>query len=344
MKILLFFISSLFFNSFSQASCPLSYSYLYQYFIDNRKIDFYSNYPLDQINSCIEHVIIAIHGTTRDAYSRFNDLRNTVKANNLESKTLIIAPYFKTDEDDLDFNDYYWSNDGWKKGNTSNTGHQDISSFSILDLLLESIISSNYFLFIKKVTLTGHSAGGQYTQLYALSSPIVEDFPFLSFSFLVLNPSNYSYLNAYRPHPNIINFFELPVYVSNNKLKMKDPYNSTAGDCPNSYNDYKYGFDEKNAYTSKYSNSDLRYRFLNRKVYYFLGALDTLQDNYLDKSCSAKIQGRHRLERGKNFYNFLNTYYSHQHELFIVDNVGHNAKDMYNSSTLKNILLVDQNK
>lgn len=338
---LLFFLLSL--SIGTHATCPTpcknEAACLSQYFIGTRKVDFYSNYPLDQSNNCIEHVIVAIHGTTRDAYSRFSDVRDAVKAHNLESKTLIIAPYFKTDEDNPDWNDYYWSSDGWKKGNTSNTGWRDVSSFSVTDLMLESVLSSNDFVSVNHVSITGHSAGGQYTQLYALTSPSPDNFSYLDFSFLVLNPSNYSYLNEYRPHPTTAGLFEIPVYLSGSRLKMKSPYNKTAGDCPNSYNDYKYGLNERNLYSEDISNNDLIYQYLNRHVFYFLGSLDTLQDSYLDTSCSAKIQGRYRLERGNNFFNFLNTFYYHNHELFIVDGVGHDAGKMYASSIVQNVLL-----
>ncbi len=329
--------------SWAKTACP-SYcddedDCLWSFYIDQRKVDFYSNYPINQVNDCVDQVIVAIHGTARDAWQRFDDVFDAVKERDQESRVLIIAPYFKTAEDNPEGNDYYWSSDGWKKGNTSNIGRNDISSFEVTDLFLNMILSSNNFMDVGKVTITGHSAGGQYTQLYALTSPIPEYFSPINFSFLVLNPSNYSFLNEYRPHPTTAALFEVPVSLSGGKLKMRSPYNKSAGDCANSYDDYKYGLNERNLYSSDVTESQLISQYLDRDVHYFLGSEDRYQNDNLDTSCSAKIQGRHRLERGINFFNFLNTFYEHGHSLAIVDGVGHDAEEMYSSEEVLDVLV-----
>lgn len=326
-------------NLICPTPCRTQEECLYSYYIGTRKVDFYSNYHLEQVNDCINQVIVAVHGTARDAWSRFDDVFDAVKERGLESQVLVVAPYFKTNEDAPDQDDYYWSSDGWKKGNTSNIGRNDISSFEVTDLMLDTILSGNDFLGINKITITGHSAGGQYTQLYALTSPTPDIFPTIDFSFLVLNPSNYSYLNTYRPSPLISGLFEVPVYQSGSKLKMKVPYNLTAGDCPNSYNDFKYGLDERNYYANLTPKTQLISQYLSRHVYYLLGSLDIYQDSNLDTSCSAKIQGRYRLERGMNFFNFLSNFYDHNHELQVVNGVGHDAGRMYGSDTVQDVML-----
>lgn len=316
----------------------------WSFYIGLRKVDLYSNYSLVEENDCIKHIVVAIHGTGRDAWQRFDDVSDAVRDGGKGSETLILSPFFKTDEDEdvLEYNDYFWSSDGWKKGNTSNIGRNDISSFEVVDLLLDSVINSNNFDNLSKATITGHSAGGQFTQLYALNSPITSLFPALNFSFLVLNPSNYSYLNDYRPHPTTEGLFEVPVILSGLRLKMKSPYNKTAGDCPNSYNDYKYGLDERNIYSNQFSKSELIDQFIPRDVHYFLGSEDIYQDDSLDKSCSAKIQGKFRLERGNNFFNFLNQFYpSHHHARVVVPGIGHDAEAMYESAEVKSVLLAN---
>lgn len=341
---LLFFALASSFQAYADCArpCTSREDCAWSFYIGFKKVDFYSNYSLLEENECIKHIVVAVHGTARDAWSRFDDVGDAVRDGGKRSETLILAPFFKTDEDILDDNDYFWSDEGWKKGNTSNTGRSDISSFEVTDLLLDSVINSHAFDNLNKVTITGHSAGGQYTQLYALNSPITSHFPSLDFSFLVLNPSNYSYLNDFRPHPTIENLFEVPVYLSGFRLRMKSPYNKTAGDCPNSYNDYKYGLNERNIYSNQFSKSELIEQFLARDVHYFLGSEDRYQDSNLDTSCSAKIQGKHRLERGLNFFNFLNGFFpGHNHQSAIVAGVGHDAEAMYESASVKDVLLAD---
>lgn len=310
------------------------------YYIGNKKIDIYTNFPLDQQNDCIEKVIFVVHGVSRNARSRYKAIFDAAVSVGKEESVLIISPMFKTLDDNPDINDYYWSSHGWKQGNTSNNDGEDISSFSVADNILGNIINSSQFPNLFGAVVTGHSAGGQYAQLFALTSPIVRDFPDIDFSFLVLNPSNYSYLNELRPNPYIVNYFESPVYKDRRTLKMKPLYKIIAGDCPNDYNDYKYGLEERNSYANRFSKDQLITQYLERNVYYYLGGNDNdSDDDLLDTSCEAKLQGSNRLERGQNFFNFLNQYFAgHRHYLDVIEGVSHNAHDMYGSEEIRLVL------
>ena len=337
-------LTSFIFASWLQASlaspCNGQSECLRSHQIGSRKIDYYSNYPLDQSNTNIEHVVFAIHGTTRNAWTRFKDVRSAIQAQNAESKVLLIAPYFKTNDDSPASNDYFWSSSGWKIGNTSNNGSKDISSFAVIDDITDTILSSKNFSNIVHIAVTGHSAGGQFTQRYALTTPMPNNYP-QQFSFLVLNPSSYAYLNEYRPHPFFPNHFVLPTYRLGDYLGMEPVFAQTIGNCPSSYNDYKYGLNDRNSY-SKYNEDYLLItQYLKRKVYYFLGSLDKEKDSDLDTTCSGKIQGEHRLARGINFFNFLKAFYPDysNHKLFIVDDVGHDSTGMYQSPETQKALL-----
>lgn len=307
--------------------------------IGTKKITYYSNFPLNQLNNCIEQVIYVVHGSEREAESRYFSVLNAAKSLNKQNNVLIIAPFFKTNDDNPGSNDYYWTDSGWKQGNTSTNNGTQISSFSVADTILNTVTTNAMFPLLKNVTVTGHSAGGQYTQLYALTTPNPDQHPTFSYQFLVLNPSNYSYLNNLRPHPTTSNLFEQPVYWDGKSWKMKPAYQA-AGNCPNSYNEYKYGLDDRNNYASQFPINTLINQFLGRKVYYFLGDQDTdPNDPSLDTTCSAKLQGPYRLKRGQNFYAFLNQYYpTHQHAVGIVPGVGHEGSEMYGSNVVKAVL------
>lgn len=347
MRIHLFIISivCLFLPSICNAfSCPVACdkqgSCKREFVIGNKKITYYSNFPLNKNNNCIDQVIYVVHGTERNAESRYFAVLNAAKTVGKENRVLIVSPFFKTNADNPTGNEYYWSDSGWKQGNYSINNGKQISSFTVADTILDTIITSMLFPSLNRITVTGHSAGGQYTQLYALTTANPDQHTQFPYQFLVLNPSNYSYLNDFRPSPIVDGVYEQPIYWNGETWEMKPEYKAEAGDCPNTYDNYKYGLQERNNYASQFPTEDLIAQYIKRKVYYFLGEQDiNPDDSSLDTSCPAKLQGAYRLKRGQNFYHFLNQYFPmHQHMLGVVPGVGHNASAMYNAETVKAVL------
>lgn len=322
--------------------CTQEENCLREFFIGDRKVDLYSSFPLDQANQCVERAVFVVHGTERNAWSRYDQVLDSARELSLGPKVLVISVHFKTLDDDPDDDDYFWSSNGWKQGNTSNNGDDDISSFAVADRILGDVIKYGNFPNLKDVAVTGHSAGGQYTQMYALTSQITELYPVTKFRFLVLNPSNYTYLNRLRPHPSLPNFFEEPVEEIRGRLRMKSHFRLAAGDCPNDFNEYKYGLERRNetAYANRFSESELINQYTSRRVFYFLGELDNDRfDDSLDDSCEARLQGEHRLARGQNFFSFMNQYFGqHEHLIGVVDDVGHDSREMYDSVEVKTAL------
>lgn len=320
-------------------SCESSERCKKEYYIGSKKINFYSNFPLDQDNDCIEKVIFVVHGAERNALSRYKAVLDAAKSQGLEDRLLIVSPFFKTSDDVPTAKDYYWSS-GWRQGNTSNNSGTQISSFAVADSIIHTVITNNRFRRLRNISVTGHSAGGQYTQMYALATSSPQEHPLMKYQFLVLNPSNYTYLNTLRPKPMQNGFFEEPMYWVGSLPQMKPLYLSVAGNCPRDYNNYKYGLEKRNSYANRLSRESLISQYLDRQTYYFLGELDTMVDDSLDTSCEAKLQGENRLVRGKNYYSFLSSYFSNnQHALRIIPGVGHNAQLMYGSEAVKAVLL-----
>lgn len=329
----------IFFNSFannsSMESCPSVGKYNGSFYLDDKKIDLYASHPFNVGNDCIEDLIIAIHGNERNVPYTFDSIFQATQSVAKEQKTLIIVPFFKTTDDLPSLQDYFWSNSGWKQGNTSNNSGPQISSFEITDIIINFLIETKKVPNLKNITILGHSAGGQYTQRYALTSPIAAAYTQFDFQFLVLNPSSYTYINGLRPHPTKVNLFEIPITSSG---KMKPDYKKVAGECAKTYNDYKYGLEDKNAYGEMLSNDELIAQYIHRNVFYFLGSLDIDDDDSLDETCEARLQGKNRLERGKNQFNLLETFYRHTHTLQIIENVGHESRKMYNDPLVKQVL------
>lgn len=337
--ILVFFIPTISYALECPTSCDKPGACKKSFTVSSKKIDYYSNFPLEQPNSCINHVVFVVHGTERNAEARYFAALNAAKTVNKENSTLIISPFFKTSDDQPDANDYYWSNAGWKQGNNSINSGAQISSFAVADVILDTVITNTLFPLLTRITVTGHSAGGQYSQLYALTTANPDKHAQLAYQFLVLNPSNYSYLSNVRPHPYITGLFEKPVYWTGKTWKMKPEYQAVAGNCPTTYNDYKYGLENRNSYAKQLPTTTLIDQYINRKVYYFLGELDTENDEFLDTSCSAQLQGPYRLKRGQYFYAFLNLYFpTNQHALSVVPGIGHDSNGMYNSTIVKTVL------
>lgn len=279
-------------------------------------ITVFSNHALDAKNENIDRIIVALHGNKRDAKGRL--AAAVASAKDFTNRALIISPHFKTDKDACQPQDMYWRNSGWKQGDKSKDRSRT-SSFDVLDHIIKKIISSRAFPNIKKIFITGHSAGGQFTQRYALTTRITDDLPEFQFSFLVLNPSSYTYLNKVRPRGERGQFV----------LINDEP----------SFNHYKYGLDKLNAYAATLDASLLRDQYVKRRVYYILGQEDNdPKHDELDVTPAAMAQGRERLSRGRNFFENLTFFYQHAHALIEIPGVGHDAEKMYGDDAVRGIL------
>ncbi len=247
-------------------------------------------------------MIIGIHGNSRNAVGLFDDLVNTISPDKLKN-TLILVPYFMTKEDSPSSNDLYWTDNGWKQGDLSASSGTKISSFAVVDLLLREAPQA------KAIVITGHSAGGQFVQRYAIGSksPVAS-----SITYLVANAGSYMYLDDKRP------------------VRPATKCNS---------NRYKYGFELVSFYHYMYTNDRAAKiaAYLKKDVVYLLGELDVTNED-LDTSCPANYQGPNRLERGIYFYESLARQGDHNHTFMVVPGVGHSADQMYKSPEMRILL------
>ncbi|MFK5976234.1 MAG: hypothetical protein QM493_06975 [Sulfurovum sp.] len=285
--------------------------------INRGYINYYSNNSLSKSNSSVTRAIIVIHGTNRDALDYFNVI-NDVTVDKLESdNTIIIAPHFKEASDEANSSEFQWSDKGgWKVGSnsTSKVSLDRISSFTIIDKMITTLSDENLFPNLTDIVITGHSAGGQFTQRYAFTSQIDKSLD-KNFHYIIANSGSYLYLTNER--------------VDNNGFSI--PYTTCS-----SYNEYKYGLDNPYAYFVGEDNELLKNQYISKKVIYLLGTDDTNIDTNLDTSCEANLQGDNRYERGLNYWNYINyLYFTNNHLLLKVKDIGHSKTGIYSSTNGK---------
>ena len=297
---------------------------------DEFVIPYFSN--VDDImatdNPSITKAIIAVHGSGLNASGQ---LRNMMEAATIEGvsmeNTLIIAPQFPGEDEVMEFNldnqHIFWSG-AWRSGSTANgPGDVNIPSFSVMDLLITKIIE---YPNLQNIVLIGHSAGGQFANRYSMSSPVADDVELagIDIRFIPVNPASYTYLDDRRLVSGTETTFERPE-------DLRGCYE---------FNEYRYGLEELFTYLDDVGAETIRERLAQRNVVYLVGENDN-NPNFpgLDRGCEALFLGRHRLERGINYFNYLQFYYNdvfgidinEAQEIDFVPRVGHTSFGMYTS-------------
>lgn len=278
---------------------------------------YYSNVDFNTVNDKLTKAIVIVHGSERNADTYYRSMEIMAKRSGVSAETLIIAPHFKESSDKLLVGELAWSYLGWWEGDPSEKNGK-ISSFDIIDNFVRLIANKHLFPSLTEVVITGHSAGGQLTQRYAVGSSIEEEFSDLKFSYVVANPGAYLYISPLRP-----------------ALDGSGDFYTPFSSCD--YNDYKYGLDNLNEYMGREDVLKMVDRYLDRDVTYFLGESDTLEN--IDQTCAARFQGPNRLERGRNIKALLDyAYPHHNHKIVTVPNVGHTQWGMYTSLMGKSLI------
>ena len=232
--------------------------------------------------------IVIVHGDLRNADEYLAYIQQArIDAGN--TNTVIVAPQFLTDEDVAAFglqnsNTLYWSSGGWKKGNTSNKSPYNraftISSFAVVNQMMIRMMTQ---FPNAKITVAGHSAGGQFVQRYATGGLWEAD------KYIVTNPSSYLYFTDERAA--LSGQFSIP---------DQSTHVFGASNCPE-YDDYKYGLKVMNNYMQSVGEPVLFNNFQSRNIVIYLGMNDTSRGGSFDTTCMADLQGANRYERGLNF-------------------------------------------
>lgn len=304
-------------------------------------IPYISNYPLNKKNDDIRHVILAIHSSNYDAIMVYNDCMELVYAHNLNKSTLVIAPQFlrekhlknNTEENLLFWKVYpFW---GSSISTTKSAGENlKISAYSILSEIIADLCSKTTSPNIQKITILGHSAGGQFVNRFAASNTVEFDVvrpAGIQCKYVVMNPSSYVYFSPKRPVNGSVRNFSIP----SPDVVEKHP----------GYNNYGYGLDKLYLYHRKngLTSEKIRQMYPQRNVVYLLGKKDCKADPSMSVHPHAMLEGKNRLERGRIYYGHLVDEFGpdirKNQRIVLVPNVGHSGKNMILSERGRRFIL-----
>lgn len=262
--------------------------------------------------------VVVIHGTSRNADDYFDRMVGAAELAEKGSSTVVVAPFFQTEEDGPGAVEPFWTNSGWKRGHLSRGGgNQRVSSYAVLDSVLTHLADRTAFPSLEEIVVAGHSAGGQVVHRYAATSSAEDDLG-LPVRYVVANPSTYLYLTEEREWNDSI--------ITPNR-----------DGCP-SYNAWHFGLEERNSYADAAGVDSIRARLLRREVVVLLGDLDTGTAS-LDQSCGANLQGPNRFQRGLRLVRTINALYpSNGHRGVTVPGVGHSSTGMFQSAVGRGVL------
>ena len=285
-------------------------------------LDFYSSFPIyEELAEWqeLEAALLVVHGANRDADNYFNFLMATLQAANLEDKVVLIAPFFKNNQE-ASGNDAYWTNTGWREGNNS-LDPASASSFEVMDRVLEQLADKAHFPVLKKILITGHSSGGLFTHLYAAANKQDGHYPHLAFEYIPANSQYYYYPDGQR--------------IDENTNQLYTPSGCTG------YAIYPIGFNILPPYLSETSEGAFNGQFTSRSITYLLGN-GTGPDPTLNTSdCYATLLGSTRYRRGENMFRYMELAFpgGHNHQKTIVAGIGHDGQSMYQSTEFRSLLL-----
>src|SRR5580693_9101414 len=161
----------------------------------------YRTYALETRNEAITRALIVVHGAGRDADNYFrNALAAAFLAGALDN-TLVVAPRMASGaancHDTLAPNEISWNCNSWRSGGPA-ASNPDVTSFDFLDEVLRKAARKEIFPNLRRIVVTGHSAGGQVLNRYEMANQ-VHDKLGVPVSYVVSNPSSYAWPDSTRP-------------------------------------------------------------------------------------------------------------------------------------------------
>jgi hypothetical protein len=283
--------------------------------------EFYANYPIYEEKAEWEnltHALIVVHGASHDPQNYYSYLSNTFENQGISENTILIAPFFRSTATG-NTNDFFWANTAWRRGSQSSNANK-LSSFEVVDKLIEQLSDESRFPVLEKIIITGHSSGAAFTHVYAGASKAHNQFSDLDFEYVVANSQFFYYPSEQR------------VNESTNQLYVPSG-------CP-AYMVWPLGYNAIPPYLSGVSATTFNTQFVSRKINYLLGNGNQADPTLNTTDCENTLQGSSRFKRGDNMFRYMELAFSgnHQHKRFIVNGIGHDGQGMYQSNEFKDLL------
>ena len=295
----------------------------------------YASYPLGTANPGIRRALIMVHGTNRNADRYFSSALAAAFLAGALQDTIVIAPRVASAagncKDALAEHEVSWSctGDSWRSGGTA-ASHPALTSFDFVDELLRTLTKKATFPNLRAIVVAGHSAGGQFVTRYQMANK-VHDSLGVRVTYVVANPSSYSWPDATRPLPA----GDAVADKAKDGWDTEQPHTTfqygpfDAAKAPG-FNTWPFGLAErKGGYTVGISDEQLKKNLVARPVTFLLGQVDTLPLGGFDASASAMAQGPTRRARGEAFVKYVNETMGAKHPILIVSECGHNDRCVY---------------
>ncbi|MEC3767533.1 hypothetical protein [Cupriavidus sp. SS-3] len=284
----------------------------------------YANHRLDGDLSRIREVVFVQHGLQRNGDDYYAAGAELLKASGRNpDEVLLVAPNFPgTPDQKKGFTGMpHWTVQGWLSGEDAVEGPARVSSLQVLDDLLARFTDKARLPLVRKVTVAGHSGGGQIVHRYAALNHVDERIRAggIDLRYVVANPSSYLYFTPVRP--------------AGADGKSFAPYDSTR--CPD-YDKYRYGMQDMVPYAKGVDGMALYRRYAGRQVTYLAGTEDNDPNHrVLDKSCGAEAEGSTRLQRARGYLRYERYLAGPglviRHQAYEVVGVGHDQARMFGS-------------
>jgi len=265
----------------------------------------------------VSRIVVLLHGRLRDADAYLLSAQNALAAASTNpARTLLLVPQFLATADigahGLPADTLHWEWTSWMGGDDA-AGPAPLSSFDVLDALIEQFADRARFPALTDVVIAGHSGGAQVAHRYAIVGVGCKA-PGVHCRYVIANPSSYVYFDAMRPDAQGI-------------LRPAD-----TARCPGVDN-WKYGVRRAPRYVEAAQFETLEQRYAAADVIYLLGQEDRdPHHDALDRSCAAAAQGPHRLARGRSYFAYLKERHpALSHRCWEVPGVGHNGAAMLGS-------------
>ncbi len=282
--------------------------------------EFYSNYPIYEEKASWEnltHAVIVVHGASHDPENYFSYMTNSLQSQSLSDKTILIAPFFRSNSTGSS-DDFYWPSTNWRRGSPSSNSNI-LSSFEAVDDLIDQLGDKTKFPVLKKIIITGHSSGAAFTHVFSASNKSEAAYPLIDFEYVVANSQFFYYPDGQR------------INESSNQLY-------TPSDCP-AYRIWPLGYNSTPSFLTGISDTAYNALFVDRKVTYLLGNGNQADPTLNTTDCENQVQGASRFKRGENMFKYMELSYPgiHKHKKVIVNGIGHDGEGMYQSPEFKTL-------
>jgi pimeloyl-ACP methyl ester carboxylesterase len=309
----------------------------------------YRNYPLEAKNENITRALIFVHGINRDADNHFRTILAAAFLAGALNNTVMVAPRFASNSsapgnqigdcrDALAPDEANWicetqRADSWRSGG-GEVSNDKLTSFDFMDEIVRRLSRKEVFPNLKSIVVAGHSAGGQFVIRYEMANQ-VHDSVRVPISYVVSNPSTYTYVDEMRPTSTALpttiaaaapGFIPAAPVVTPPAFVPYPDAKNCAG-----YDSWPYGLKNRIGYASRLSDEQLKKQLTARPVTYLLGEADILPLGVFDTSCPAIAQGPTRLARGLAFSRYVKERQGANHSTVVVPFCSHSARCMFTS-------------